>query len=140
MEDVLQELYIKASAVRDDAEVREPSAFLYRLAANLLTDRLRSTRRSAMRDGAWRWTYADGEGGDQDSTPSPERAVAARQQLQRLVRALDTLPERTQTIFRRHKFDGLSYEQVAAEVGVSRSSVEKHMMRALGHLAREAQE
>jgi RNA polymerase sigma-70 factor (ECF subfamily) len=35
-----------------------------------------------------------------------------------------------------HKFDGLSYAEVAAKFGISRSSVEKHMMQALRALSR----
>ena len=61
--------------------------------------------------------------------------MAARQQLGRLVTALDDLSPTTRNIFQRHKFDGRSYGEVATELGISKSSVEKHMMRALRHLA-----
>jgi RNA polymerase sigma-70 factor (ECF subfamily) len=33
-----------------------------------------------------------------------------------------------------HKFEGLSHPEVAAQLGISRSAVEKHMMAALKHL------
>lgn len=139
VEDVLQELYVKVAAHPVGQDVREPGAYLYRLTANLLTDRLRSARRSALRDGAWRWTHhATGSVDDRDEAPSAERAVAARQQLRRLVIALDDLNPTTRDVFQRHKFDGRSYGEVATELGISKSSVEKHMMRALRHLAEVA--
>jgi len=40
-------------------------------------------------------------------------------------------------VCRRHKLDGLSHAEVAAEFGITRSAVEKHIAVALRHL-REA--
>ena len=136
VEDVLQELYLKASRTPAGGDIRDPRAYLYRLASNLMMDRWRSTRRAAARDGAWRIAFhgADVNGGV-DEAPSAEAAVDARQRLQALVRALDDLPEKTRAVFRLHKFDGLSYAEVAEREGMSRSSVEKHMMQALRVLA-----
>lgn len=132
VEDVLQELYLKASRTPEGSDIRDPRAYLYRLASNLMMDRWRSTRRAAARDGAWRMAvYGDDASADIDEAPSAEAAVDARQRLQVLVRALDALPEKTRAVFRLHKFEGLSYAEVAQREGMSRSSVEKHMMQAL---------
>lgn len=136
VEDLLQDLYLKVSAIEPDRDVREPRAYLYRLASNLLMDRWRSSRRSAIRDGAWRMaTHATGLSEDLDDAPSAEAVVAGRQRLAMLTRALSDLPPKTSTVFRLHKFEGLSYAEVAARLGISRSSVEKHMMDALRYLA-----
>ncbi|HAL06866.1 MAG TPA: RNA polymerase subunit sigma-24 [Brevundimonas sp.] len=136
VEDVLQELYLKASRTPETSDIRDPRAYLYRLASNLMMDRWRSTRRAAARDGAWRLAFHGAEAsGDVDDAPSAEATVDARQRLQALVRALDALPEKTRSVFRLHKFDGLSYAEVAEREGMSRSSVEKHMMQALRVLA-----
>lgn len=134
VEDVLQELYLKASRTPEGSDIRDPRAYLYRLASNLMMDRWRSTRRAAARDGAWRLAFHGADVGV-DEAPSAEAAVDARQRLQALVRALDALPEKTRGVFRLHKFDGLSYAEVAEREGMSRSSVEKHMMQALRVLA-----
>lgn len=136
VEDLLQDLYLKVSAMEPDREVREPRAYLYRLASNLMMDRWRSGRRAAVRDGAWRLaTHSAGATEDVDDAPSAEAVVAGRQRLALLTRALSDLPDKTSAIFRLHKFEGLSYAEVAARLGISRSSVEKHMMDALRHLA-----
>lgn len=132
VEDLLQDLYLKASSVEAGTEVREPRAYLYRLASNLMMDRWRSGRRSATRDAAWRdVSQVKGLTEDIDDAPSADAVVAGRQRLAALMTALQRLPEKTSTIFRLHKFDGLSYAEVAAKLGVSRSTVEKHMMEAL---------
>lgn len=132
VEDLLQDLYLKVSAIEPDREVRDPRAYLYRLASNLMMDRWRSGRRSAVRDGAWRLvSHQTGVTEDIDDSPSAEAVVAGRERLAALMAALPALPEKTGRVFRMHKFEGLSYAEVAAALGISRSSVEKHMMEAL---------
>jgi len=139
VEDLLQDLYLKTSQVEPSMEVRDPRAFLYRLASNLLLDRRRSGQRAGARDGAWRMlTHATSGAEDIDDAPSAEAVVAGRERLAALVAALETLPAKTSAIFRMHKFDGLSYAEVAARLDISRSSVEKHMMDALKILAARA--
>lgn len=128
VEDLLQDLYLKVQAA-PAGEVREPRAYLYRLASNLMMDRWRSGARAAARDGAW--IIAHQGQGDIDDAPSAEAVVAGKQRLAAVAAAVDRLPERTRTVFRLHKFEDLSYSEVAERLGVSRSSVEKHMMDAL---------
>jgi RNA polymerase sigma-70 factor (ECF subfamily) len=67
--------------------------------------------------------------------PSAEAVVAGRQRLAALNAAVADLPDKTRTVFSLHKFEGLSYAEVAARLEISRSSVEKHMMDALRMLA-----
>ena len=136
VEDLLQDLYLKVAGIDVTAEVREPRAYLYRLASNLMMDRWRSGRRAAARDGAWRdIAHVSGPTEDLDDAPSAETVVAGRQRLARLMAALDALPDKTRAIFRLHKFYELSYAEVAQNLSVSKSTVEKHMMSALKVLA-----
>ncbi len=86
----------------------------------------------AARDAAWRdVAHVSGPVEDIDDAPSAEAVVAGRERLAALLAALSDLPERTQTIFRMHKLDGLAYGEVAESLDVSKSTVEKHMMDAL---------
>ena len=138
VEDLLQDLYLKIAGLDADYAIAEPRAFLYRLASNLLLDRARSGRRAQVRDNAWRQVSHHAQGADDVAdTPSAETVVIDRQRLRTLVQTLETLPERTRTVFRMHKFDGVSYADVATSLGISRSSVEKHMMQALRRLSHE---
>ncbi len=136
VEDVLQDLYLKVAALDPTMEVRDTRAFLYRLASNQMMDRWRSGQRSVARDAAWRLAnHAVGTTEDMDDAPSAEAVVAGRQRLASLTTAVARLPDKTRTVFSLHKFEGLSYAEVAIRLGISRSSVEKHMMDALRTLA-----
>jgi len=135
VDDLMQDLYLKVAAAPPVDEIRSPGAYLYRLASNVMLDRLRQRRRAVARDSDWRRLYhVTTPLEDAADLPSAETAAAARQHLSRVVEALDALPPMTQQIFRLHKFEGLSHAETATRVGISRSSVEKHMMEALRHL------
>ncbi len=135
VEDLVQELYLKVCAVPADEMILKPEAFLYRLAQNLMLDRLRARRRAGARDAEWRRNNQASIGVlDVVDTPDAESAVIARQRLQKLVTALETLAPATQRAFRLHKFDGLSQAEAAERMGISRSAVEKHIALALKHL------
>lgn len=134
VEDLVQDLYLK---VRDmpAGEIRNPAAFLYRLASNLMLDRLRHRRSTVARDAAWRSTHHVSVGAqDIVDAPDAEAALIARQRLDRLSEALKTLSPQTQRVFQLHKFDGLSHAETAARLRISRSAVEKHISAALKHL------
>ena len=134
-DDLVQELYLKVAGLPVDDEIRNPGAYLYRLAANLMLDRLRHQRRAVLRDDAWRSTHhVTSAREDIADIPSAEAVLASRQRLDQVLAALDALPPKTQAVFRRHKFDGIGHAQIAVELGISRSAVEKHMIDALRHL------
>lgn len=134
VEDLVQDLYLKVVGLHDQP-VRNPAAFLYRLANNLMLDRLRQGRRAGARDAQWASHTRTSVGGeDVADAPTAEDAVIARQGLDRVLAALRTLSPRTRQIFRLHKFEGLSYAETAARLGITKSAVEKQISLALGHL------
>jgi RNA polymerase sigma factor (sigma-70 family) len=45
------------------------------------------------------------------------------------------LPERCREVYLLHRFDGLSYAQIATQCGVSVSMVEKQMTKAIKRIA-----
>jgi RNA polymerase sigma factor (sigma-70 family) len=134
-EDLVQDLYVRLATIELTGAVENPSAFLYRAAINLMLDRGRGERRSGQREQAWQdsrnLTVAGMAAADE---PSPEQAVTARQALNRLVAAVDTLPPKTRRAFELHKFEGLSQAETAARLGVTRKTVEKQLAAALKQL------
>lgn len=137
-EDVIQELWIKVQSV-DSGPVANGRAYLYRMAQNLVLDRVRARRRGAVRDRAWTDVVhgaATSEGDLPDPTPNAQEAMEEREQVARLASAIGNLPEGAACAFRLHKIDGLSHVEVAERLGISISGVEKHMAVAMKYLRR----
>jgi RNA polymerase sigma-70 factor (ECF subfamily) len=140
-EDLVQDLYIRVSSLDSDEPVENPSAYLYRLASNLMLDRLRSDRRSGARDSAWVQTQRLEVAGEAVADePSAEQNVAGRQRLSLLTRAIAELPPKTRRAFQLHKLEGLSQEETARALGVSRKTVEKQISSALHRLLARLEE
>lgn len=131
-EDLIQDLFLKVQALGDLEVEGDGSALLFRMANNLMLDRLRSQARAGARDEGWR-SLQGGMLGDQQvaDAPSAEEVVAGRQRLKAMMAALDTLPPQVARAFQLHKLEGLSHAETAVAMGVSRSSVEKHVSAAL---------
>jgi RNA polymerase sigma-70 factor (ECF subfamily) len=135
-EDLVQDIYLRLAGLDATTQVHNPVGYLYRLGSNLMLDRLRGERRAAVREGSWLDSHSTRLGSEEIAEePSAEQAVAGRQRLEAAVAVLRDLPEQTQRVFRMHKFDGMSHPEVARALGISRSSVEKHVMAALKLLA-----
>lgn len=135
-EDLVQDIYLRIDAVAPDADIRNAGGYLYRLGSNLMLDRLRGERRAAARDHDWRESQGTVIGHEDISeAPRADDAVAARQRLAAVVAIVQQMPETTQKIFRMHKFEGLTHAEVAAALGISKSSVEKHVISVLRRLA-----
>lgn len=133
-EDVVQEIWLHVARA-DTGPVANPVAFLHRVGMNIVLDRLRERQRRAKREQGWSDVVIERRGGEAtDDTPSPHEIVDGRQQAKRLAAAIEALPPGAARVFRRHKIDGLSHGEVAAEFGISRSAVEKHIAVALRHL------
>jgi len=135
-EDIMQDLVVKLAG-HASGPVAEPRAYLYRMAENLLLDRIRSEGRRRGREQAWVAAQA-GATLDADDRPSPEQALIARERLALVSAALAALPERSLFVFRRYRLDGTPQREIAAELGISLSAVEKHLQKAY-HVVVEAQ-
>jgi RNA polymerase sigma factor (sigma-70 family) len=126
-EDLLQELWLKIAAA-PSGPIAQPLSYLYRAANNLMLDRYRSHQQATKRDHDWTEAATTVPGRSDD--PSSERKLIAREQLRLAQAALDALGERPAAIFRRHRIDGVGQRDIAAEFGVSLSTVESDLRRA----------
>lgn len=127
-EDLLQELWIKISRAQT-GPIAQPVSYLYRAANNLMLDRYRSQRQSVQREQAWSEAVGSAQPGQSDA-PGGERVLIAREELRMTQAAIDTLGTRAAAIFRRHRIDGIGQREIAAEFGVSLSTVESDLRAA----------
>lgn len=136
-EDLTQEIYLKIVAAPAGTQIENPSAYLYRLGSNLMLDQLRSQKRSLSRDSDWQRVHTSSAGDEAvTEAPAADDAIAAKQQLGRILAALDEVSPRARRAFSLHKLEGLSHAETAAALGISRSAVEKHVSAVLKHLLR----
>ncbi len=134
-EDLVQDLYLRVAGLELSEPVDNPSANLYRLASNLMLDRLRSGQRSGARDAAWLLSHRVEVGGESVAdAPTAEQSVFARQRLALAAEAIAELPPKTRRAFELHKLEGLTQEETAQALGVSRKTVEKQVSTALQRL------
>ena len=125
-EDCLQELWIRTEASADEA-IDDARSYLFRMAHNLMLDRYRTAHRRQHRELSY---HKDVQGGDVDDAPAAERILIARERLQQIDRVLAGLGSRTEYIFRRHRVEEIGQRDIAAELGITLSAVEKHLQKA----------
>lgn len=124
--DLVQECFRRLAA-KDSftrALIAQPGAYLVRTARNLLTDRART---DDVRLRAHHHSFED----DDIAGPDPHAALEAREALRRVERAIARLKPQTGSIFVMHRFDGLSYEEIAEAKGITVKGVEWHIAQAM---------
>lgn len=134
-EDLVQDLYLKVASVDTDTDVRSPVALLYRMAANLMVDQVRSAQRASRRNGQWRLdTHATVGGEDVTSELPADEVVVAKERVRLLADAVAALPPKMGQAFRLHKLEGLSQADTARAMGVSVKMIEQHIHAAMANL------
>lgn len=63
-----------------------------------------------------------------------DRVLQSKEEVRRVTASLLQLPERTRTIFILRRLEGMKHGEIATSLGVSLSTVEKHVHRAAAHL------
>lgn len=126
--DVAHEAYVRLLRVKRRDLIREPQAYLYRIAANILYEF--ELKRKA--DAAGLTRCAEYQLADADSGHL-ERDVEALLARRRIEAVLDKLSPRCRTVLILYRRDGMTYKEIAARIGISTSMVKKYLTRGLRH-------
>lgn len=129
VEDAFQTLWLRVQKVEDDPPINDKRSYLFALAANVAWDQgreLARRRRIQAEANAILWGA--------ERSPSAETMVIAQDELKRVLEAADALSEPTRTIFWLNRIEGIPQRDIAKRLGVSRTTVEKHVRRALAIL------
>ncbi|MGE4431165.1 MAG: RNA polymerase sigma factor [Sphingobium sp.] len=130
IEDMVQEVLIRLIRRGNVAQIENLSGYVFETASCVLKDRERKSRIRCAREHV---SFDLDRHGGVDF--SPERVLSDREQLARAVAALLELPERTRVIFVLRRLEGMRYKDIADRLGISVSAIEKHMQKAVLHLA-----
>ena len=106
--DAVQDLYVKLWNRRDSLDlIQNPGAYGALLVRNLCIDRIR------------RLTPAEALPDDLPGREPPDEQMAAKETLGAVMQAIERLPDSQRNLMKLHLLQGLSYEEIAAETGLS---------------------
>lgn len=126
-EDVAQEAMLRLWRIAPDwrQDEAKPSTWLYRVATNLCTDRLRRRRSVPLEDIAE----------PADETPGIEHRMHSAVRAQALTKALETLPDRQREAVVLRHLEGLANPEIAEILAISVEAVESLIARGKRALA-----
>jgi len=134
-EDLVQEAFVRFHRAGHDLGAADARPLLFVIARNLQLDRWKAVgRETARRSPHDINDLVDGPQAIASETPDAEDGLIRRQNLAAAAAVIRALPPKTRDAFLLHRFENLTYRQIAGRLGVSVSMVEKHIAEALRQL------
>ncbi len=125
VDDIVQETYARLITVESVDGIGNIKNYMFQTAYSVLVSHVRRSKIVAFE------TVSDLEQLGATRDGSPEDQVIDRDELNRLARAVAALPGKIRDVFVLRRINGLSQRDVARELGLSESTVEKHMSRGI---------
>jgi RNA polymerase sigma factor (sigma-70 family) len=126
--DVAHEAYVRLLRVKRKDLIRDPQAYLYRVAVNILYEFELKKKADAV--GLAR--CAESQAAEADFG-RPEQDVEVLQARKRIEAVLSELTPKCRAVFIMYRRDGLSYKEIGARIGISTNMVKKYLARGLRH-------
>jgi len=128
--DLAQEAFLRMHKFQQSRRLDNARAFLFKTANNLVVDQM---RRARVHDKYLSFEMLPEQSDEENDkfAPSAERTVSAEQELDKIYKVVDQMPEKVRRAFLMHRGKDLSYPEIASEMGVSTSMVEKYIIQAL---------
>lgn len=121
--EIAQEAYVRVLNLDRPGAVNFMRAFLFRTAANLAIDRMRSQqRRQHLRELS---LFDEGP-----EAPTPERVAAGAQGVEIVQRLLGELPPKCRRAFLLNRVHGLEIDEIARQMGVAERTVRHYVLQA----------
>jgi RNA polymerase sigma-70 factor (ECF subfamily) len=127
-DDIKQETFLKAyQAIGSFRSESSLQTWLLRICGNLCRDKIKSwDRRNVTYDS----TLRDDELGGSDEEQGPQAVVERKMMTEIIFKALRGMPPAQRELIVLHEVEDLSYEQIAAVLGCSRTSIKLRLFRA----------
>ncbi len=127
-QDVVQEVFLKIWVKRQNlSHVENPASYVYIMGRNEIINAL---KKKISLD----WLTEEQAELIPDNFMLPHQEIDLKQLQQNIGRAIDNLPDRQKLIFKLSREEGLNHEQIAARLGIEKSTVKNHIVRALNTL------
>ncbi len=123
VEDIVSEVLTRAWACNDWSRIDKGRAYLFQVARNLVIDLARREKIIAYE------TVVDID--LLDSGHSLERQLDARDEVRRLQAIVETMPIQCRRVFVLRRVYGKSLAEIAEEMGLSVSTIEKHLAKGI---------
>ncbi len=129
VDDMVQNVALRMATRVDDRKVENIDSYAFQVARSVMIDQRRrdQSRHMQQHQALEEWHHPVDE-------LSPDRIAESRDELDLVLAELERLPERTRQAFILHRFEHLSYGNIAERMEISVSAVEKHIMRAIRKL------
>jgi RNA polymerase sigma factor (sigma-70 family) len=135
-EDLTQEVLLRIIRASDLDLIDNAESYVFTAAANLLKDyRRRTLRNPTLNSRPLEEALADEIHTHLVEDRSPERVLLGEATLAEVLQALDELGELTRNVFILFRLENMKQKDIAALYGIGQSTVEKHVMKAVLHLA-----
>jgi len=128
VDDLVQELYVALARFPPREPLRDPSAYLYKVAWHLLQRYNKRARRAP--------ATADHETLERLSLRSSDDAAAELAAEQQLIALLEELPPLYGAVLILSRRDGMNYSQIAERLNLSVPQVRRYLSQTLMHLKR----
>ncbi len=125
--DFIQEVYLRMLRVPNAESIRSPEAYLFTVAQHVVQQQ--ALQSSPSGNPAQLLRMLDLSQSAPDS--NPELDASAQQSLEQLQQALDGLHPKARAAFILSRRDGLSFDEIAERLGVSRPMAKKYLTKAL---------
>jgi RNA polymerase sigma-70 factor (family 1) len=126
-QDIVQDVFLKVWEKRRTLiNVERFDSFLFIIARNHIISELRKKLAHPLEP-----EFVDAY--KEDGTV-PDKILSFKQLQEHLKNAINLLPQQQKTAFLLSRDEGLSYEAIATQMGLSRETVKKHICRALNYL------
>lgn len=121
-EDLVQDVFLQLWEKRDNIRNETVRPFLFTLARNAFLKSIRRVKYDLQFKSGWFETVEN---------ESPEFIAEMKEFDERLQKAIASLPEKCRTIYLMSRMDGMTYSEIAENLGVSVKAVEKQISKAL---------
>jgi RNA polymerase sigma-70 factor (family 1) len=127
-EDIAQETFLKVWEKRDTVKKETIKPFLYTIANNIFINKIQQNKVN--------FKFVNSQK-SKNHVESPEYELEMKEFDKKLQNTLSMLSEKNRVVFLMNRIDGMTYAEIAKNIGISVKAVEKRMQNSLAYLRKQ---